>query len=133
MFTTDRGANIIAALSDNTRVDCAAHLINTVLRNAFDEKKNCPIEITRLVDTCKSLVQYVKRTSLQNLLSKSLIQSCDTRWNSAFMMLESVLERFDEVEQLLLKHAPAEIRRITAVDVDLLKELVPFLKVIEVK
>lgn len=129
VYTTDRGSNMILALSDDERIDCIAHILNTVLRNAFDEKKACPVSITKLIDATKGLVRYVKKSTLHNLLSKALVQSCETRWNSLYFMLGSVLERYNEVQDLLAKHAPSEIRRLTAIDTDLLNELVCFLKV----
>ncbi len=129
VFTTDCGSNMILALREDDRLDCIAHILNTILRNTFDEKKNCPPSVTRLLDAVKGLVRFMKKSSFHNQLSKSLIQSCDTRWNSVYHMLQSVLDRFDEVQTLILKQAAAEIRRVAAIDISLLKELVPFLQV----
>ena len=38
-FMTDRGANMIAVLRTDERLDCIAHGLNTVLINGFDPKK----------------------------------------------------------------------------------------------
>ncbi len=55
-FTTDRGSNMIVAFKDEDRLDCVAHILNTVLRHVFDEKKDCPSAVTHLIQSCKSLV-----------------------------------------------------------------------------
>ena len=77
-FTTDRGSNMIAALRSENRLDCAAHILNTVLRNTFDPKKGCPDDMTSLLNAAKGLVRYFKKTGLQTLLPKASQQSCDT-------------------------------------------------------
>ena len=38
VFTTDRGSNMIVALQQEERIDCIAHILNTVLRHTFDEE-----------------------------------------------------------------------------------------------
>lgn len=37
-FVTNQGSNMISALRNYNRLNCCAHLINTVLRNVFDLK-----------------------------------------------------------------------------------------------
>ena len=128
-FTTDRGSNMIAALRSEERLDCVAHILNTVQRNAFDAKKGCLAEITELLSAVKGLVRYFKKTGLQTLLPKALQQSCDSRWNSIYFMLDSVAGQYDEIQLVLLQHASQELRRLVAVDRELLTELLPFLKV----
>ena len=36
VFSTDRGSNIILALTDDERMDCANHVLNTILRHTLD-------------------------------------------------------------------------------------------------
>ena len=57
VITTDRGSNMVKALGDN-RLDCVAHVLNTVLRHTFNEKKLCPESVHSLLNECKSLVRY---------------------------------------------------------------------------
>ncbi len=128
VFTTDRLSNMVVALRDDDRLDCCAHILNTVLRNAFDEKKNCPPAITQLIESVNGFVRFIKKSSF-HFLTKSPLHSCDTRWNSAFLMLQSVQDRFTELQELLLKQSSADIRRMAAIDTSLLEEVVPFLKV----
>ena len=42
-------------------------------------------------------------------------------------MLKSVLDTYEELQKVFALHKPSELRRITAIDIDLLKELVEFL------
>jgi len=37
-FVTDQGANMLSTLRNYNRMNCCAHLLNTVLRNLFDLK-----------------------------------------------------------------------------------------------
>ncbi|CAI6358097.1 unnamed protein product [Macrosiphum euphorbiae] len=37
-FVTDQGTNMISALRNYNRLNCSAHLLNSVLRNVFDLK-----------------------------------------------------------------------------------------------
>lgn len=80
-FVTDNGANIVAALKNEQRISCAGHNINLILEYLFkhlDENN----EISILIQNCKSLVGYFKRSGLNNRLTVSLKQSVPTRWNS---------------------------------------------------
>lgn len=129
VFTTDRGANMIAALKGDERIDCIAHILNTVLRNAFDDQKDCPKPVTELLVACKGLVRYIKKTSIQHLLTKNVVQSCETRWNSTYLMLKSVSDAFDNIKEVLLLHAYAELHRLTAINKILLDEIVIYLEV----
>ena len=70
---------MISALRNEERLDCIAHVLNTVLRNSFDEKKDCPLEVTGLLNIVKGAVRYFKKTGLSNLLPKGLTQCCETR------------------------------------------------------
>ena len=127
VITTDRGSNMVKALDDNC-LDCVAHILNTVLRHTFNEKKLCPESVHSLLNECKSLVRYVKKGSLQNLLPGSLKQAIDTRWNSKYTMLVSIERQFNSVQQVFLQHAPTEMRRLIGIDVALVSELTKFLK-----
>ena len=55
-FTTDRGVHMIAALRTDERLDCIAHVLNTVLRNAFDRKNGCPIQVCILLTAVKNIM-----------------------------------------------------------------------------
>ena len=122
VFTTDRGSNMILALQNEDRIDCIAHVLNTVLRHTFD--KDCPKPITELINSAKSLVRYIKKGSLQNLLATSVKQSCVTRWNSTYFMLKSIQDVYANIQVVFAEHALKEMRRVTAIDLEPLKEVV---------
>ena len=55
------------------------------------------------------LIGYPERCLIV-LLSKGVKQSCETRWNSRFLMLESVQQQYQNIQQTLVQHAPAELK-----------------------
>ena len=126
VFTTDKGSNIVCALRDEERLDCVNHVLNRVLQHAL-EAKHAPQAITDLITASKSLVHYVKINSLQDLLTKTLKQSCATRWNSTFYMLQSVLDAHDDLKKLFANHKPKELHRVTSISATLLSALVDLL------
>ena len=79
-----------------------------------------------LMTGCKNLVCHFKHTGLQRKLSKTLKQECPTRWNSTYLMLESIVEQYDSIHDILKERS--ELRFLYAVDQDLLKEVCSFLK-----
>ena len=121
---------MIVALKDEERLSCAAHLLNTVLRNTFDPKKGCPDSITKTLTACKGLVKYFKVSSLRTLLRNSLQQSVETIWNWNYFMLVSVKKQFSAIRDVLLEHAPAELKRLQSVYLDVVEGLVKFLEVV---
>ena len=127
VFTTDKGSNIVLALTDEERLNCVNHIINRVLQQSLEEK-HCPAAIYQLIRDSKSAVQYVKRSSIQNLLKKTLKQSMDVRWNSTLTMLQSISESYQDLEDVFEAHKPRELHRITSLNTELLKELVSFLQ-----
>ncbi len=71
-------SQMIVAFHDDDRLVCTAHILNTVLRNAFDEKKNCHPATTQLIESVKLLFCFIKKSSFHHLLTKCLLQSRDT-------------------------------------------------------
>ena len=126
IFTTDRGSNIVCALKNDTRVDCIAHILNTVVTTALARAGE---EVEILLDNCKNLVRYVKKTSLQDNLKKTLKQSCDTRWNSTFTMLHSVKEALPKLTEIFTDDHPRQLHRVTCINTGLLEKLEAFLLV----
>ncbi|KAI2646914.1 Transposable element Hobo transposase [Labeo rohita] len=126
VFVTDRGANIVAALRGYTRLNCNAHILNITLSSAFAPDVLAEsTELSELLTSAKKLVKYFKHSGLQNSLKKSLKQSIETRWNSNYEMLDSILQQHEEICTLLLKNNQYE--RITQISANTLKT-VAFLK-----
>lgn len=106
VFVTDRGANIKAALSHDTRLNCAAHLINNVLETTFKENNlqhsPCLQPIAILLRSCQEVVAYFKRAALMDKLETSLVQIVPTRWNTHLAMLSSVYRNLEQIKKVSL-------------------------------
>ena len=77
------------------------------------------------VSLLKLLVAYFKRSGLNNKLSSALVQCCDTRWNSVFLMLQSLVKVYAEVQNVLT--AEAQEQRLLNIDISVVKILINFL------
>jgi len=93
--------NIKKALEQNTRVNCAAHMLSNILKATFDNKfisgedgRSETVPIFKLIQAAKALVGYMKRTGDNNKISKTLIQELEIRWNTSLLMLMSIEEQF---------------------------------------
>lgn len=118
VFVTDRGSNIVKALEEQTRINCANHLLNNVLDSAF----NSTVEIIPFFDACKKLVKYFKKTNLQHMLSTSLKNYCVTRWNSHLSLFQSISNNFMKIQEILTPIN--ETHRISEINISLLLALV---------
>jgi len=132
-FVTDQGSNMISALRNYNRLNCCAHLINTVLRNLFDLKflqqennnGSKPLEpITNLMTECKTLVKFMKISGKNSELSMVLVQEVETRWNTRLLMLQSVYKSLPEIIQIHGEY----FGHIQNINTELLKALIEFLK-----
>ena len=103
VFVSDSGPNIKAALKNYTWIPCSAHILNTVLRHTFSES-NAPEpikDVVGMLDKCKSLVKYLKKSGGVASLENTVMQECEVRWNSKINMLESVWKQYGDVRALL--------------------------------
>ncbi|KAH9366339.1 hypothetical protein HPB48_006209 [Haemaphysalis longicornis] len=103
VFVTDQGANIINALRPYARMNCSAHVLNTILRNTFDEgylTRELP-ELLEQLQKVKAVVTFLKQSGLASQLPHGVCQEVSTRWNSKLTMIKSVLTQYDEIESLL--------------------------------
>ncbi len=101
---TDRGSNIVVALRTVTRLNCAAHVINTVLCSTIckpSEEDAFGEEVSVLVTGLESLVTYFKQTNLKARLKKTLKASVEMHWNSIHTVLESISCQYKDVCALL--------------------------------
>ena len=91
-FVTDDASNVRLALSSYNRITCACHMLSTVLTHVLEPSTSanstCPLDMSDrpfaelikcTVSQCKSLTTYFKRTGLNNQLTTTLKQSCETR------------------------------------------------------
>lgn len=131
IWVTDQGSNIKKALEQNTRVNCAAHMISNILKATFDNKfisgedgRSETVPIFKLIQAAKALVGYMKRTGDNNKISTTLIQELEIRWNTRLLMLMPIEEQFQEIKDLY-KDEP---HRFYDIDLILLKKIIDFLK-----
>lgn len=92
IFVMDGATNMVKAFEANkkkkklNRLTCIRHLINTVLRNSFDDKKllaECE-EILVLLQETKDVVAHFQHLGNFNELDYSLKQHVDNRWNTNY-------------------------------------------------
>lgn len=142
-FTTDYGANIIAASNlfyeaneypGNKRMGCFDHRINAILRTGWSDTERTHDKALDFRQSVAALVQYSKHSkqnkrtnNLQSKLSKTLKKMSPTRWNSFYFTLNSISESFGEIEDAL--RGIREIRKLTCIDRYLLDSLTSLLKV----
>ncbi|KAK3921660.1 Transposable element Hobo transposase [Frankliniella fusca] len=72
------------------------------------EKECALLEIFKHVKGSKELVTYLKTSAFVNELPTTVKQEVDTRWNSLFTMLDSLLAVYDEVVTVLTKKGEAD-------------------------
>lgn len=122
IYVTDRGSNLIAALRNNVRLSCTAHILNNILEKTVDRNT----QFSDMINASKSLVKFFKQSGLQNKLSKSLKASVDTRWNSSFFMLKSIADVYCEVKELLSQRK--EESKLIEIRQPCLEKLISFLE-----
>lgn len=127
IFVSDRGGEIIAALNDYAeRLNCAAHLLKNIvdemLHKIGDEN---PVKI--LLENCRRLVTYVKRSNVQYRLPSGLKAEVLSRWNATLYMMESV-KKAQETEDLFeYLSSKGKSHLLTDIDNNLLDEVMELL------
>jgi hypothetical protein len=82
-------------------------------------------ELYEMIDDCKELVAYFKKSNLQCKLSNTLKQENATRWNSLLRSLLSILEMLTEIIALL--RGKGQLAKLARIQEALLKEFTTFL------
>ena len=82
IFVTDRASNMKLALTEQTRLDCAAHMVNSIVSKMFSEASNLELKIT--LRESRSLVTYVKKSNIQSELQVTLKAESVTRWSGKY-------------------------------------------------
>lgn len=127
VFVTDQGANMISALRPYARMSCCAHVLNTVLRNAFDDgylAEELP-DLLEQLKKVKAVVTLLKQSGLTSQLPHGVCQEICTRWNSKLAMIKSVLTQYDAIENLLNSRGNLLLEDVNKA---LLTEVVEFLE-----
>lgn len=93
---TDRGSNMLAAVTDLDSEVCVAHLLNNVVGSML---KLEPVK--EITSKAAHLVRYMKTSHAGALMTSKLKSYPDTRFNYAIDMLKSIYDNHEEVFQIL--------------------------------
>lgn len=83
VFVSDRGSNIVKAMSSFQHINCFAHMIHNTTEKMLEKNET--------VAALKSIVKYFKSNGTNALFENTLKSFVSTRWNSVYMMLQSCL------------------------------------------
>ena len=130
LIVTDNASSMKLAFNMLDWVSCAVHNISLVHKYAYggaDKSNSNPIPtITSLIITCKQIVTTMKKSGANKKLELTLKQEVETRWDSNYDMLQSILESYDELSKI--QSVKDELK---LVDKKILMELVELLKPIK--
>ena len=146
-FVTDCGANIKCALKNYNWYPCSAHVANTVLfltlkfmlnhsvcdrlglecyldTDASSTSDESNTTLKQMVVSCKELVAYFKRIGeIEGVCT--LKQEVETRWNSKYTMLQSILK---ECKICDILHKKGGMHRLQNIDFGDIQALCTFLE-----
>ncbi|XP_061571822.1 E3 SUMO-protein ligase ZBED1-like [Cololabis saira] len=135
-ITTDKGANIIKAVSLNrwTRLQCFGHRLHLAIERSMKDPR-----IDRAVAVCKKVVSsfsfsWKRRRDLAtaqqklNLPAHQLISESPTRWGSREKMIERVLEQEKAISQVLAADKKTRHLVLTWQDLEVLESVHKALK-----
>ena len=97
---SDSDSKLVAAVNPNfTRLSCSAHDLNLAVKHSINREGT---GICTTVEQSKKLVQHFKRIkSDTSPLKTKLVQSVETRFNSIYHMLDSILRNWNEIVTVL--------------------------------
>lgn len=97
VYISDNGSNLVSALKDEAHLRCVCHCINLAVTQAIESCER----LVQSLGACRKLVTHFKRCELQQHLTNSLKQDVETRWNSIYEMVHSIMKVEKEVVTLL--------------------------------
>lgn len=120
VFVSDSDPKLVAALRDDfERQSCAIHDLSLCVKAALKCSEANSIGI--MISDSKILVRHFKKTGLNRTLSKTLKQDVSTRFNSVYIMLQSLDDVFEEVNSQLT--ATDDIKYIANIKRKMLKSV----------
>lgn len=104
IIVTDNAKNMSSAFKTYHWVGCTAHNLSLLQKYSFgmDKKSKAypPIPaIKTLVEATKSMVEKVKKGSINTQLESRLKQQVESRWDTYYDMFESVLENYESLKK----------------------------------
>ncbi|KAB7505385.1 Transposable element Hobo transposase [Armadillidium nasatum] len=129
IFVTDQDPNIVKAFQDNNRLNCLSHIINTILHHTFNEdylKEKLP-EIQRVIQLLSNFEKLLKEYEFsKNNLEHKVLQEIETRWDSKFVILKSILDNYNRIQNLIVEGKFPQLGNIPK---DNIEDLVYFVEV----
>lgn len=130
-WVTDRGENVRIAYSkeDSVRFNCLAHVINNIVEDMCKKTD----EAKKIIANASSLVTYMKRSGLNARLKKTLMSHVETRWNTVYYTINSIIVNYVDTLKLLNEREVetrdySYARKITCLDENDLKSMRDFLE-----
>jgi len=126
--TFSSAPNLVAGLrNDFDRLACAAHDLNLVVSHGVHDAEE---PVKQALHAAKELVRHFKQSGLNcdSRLFTRLVQQCDTRWNTAYLMLSSIVENWKPVKEILDDRD--ELEYVTALRKPLLESIIRPLKML---
>jgi hypothetical protein len=103
VFVSDSDPKLVAALrQDFDRQSCVCHDLSLAVKTGLKSVESGAVGMT--IESCKNLVRYFKKSGMNRRLSKTLKQEVETRFNSTYIMLQSLDCVFDEVTVMLAEN-----------------------------
>ena len=125
-FVSDSDSKLVAAIRPVfTRVSCSAHDLSLCVKTALKRQSS----ISDLIEGAKTIVQHFKRVKYdESMIKTKLVQSVETRFNSTYHMLESIIKNWDGIVSILCERNELPyLSAISKINVELLcKILSPF-------
>lgn len=125
IWISDRGGNIKNALTLSVRLNCFAHLINNLVEHMCTKDSN----MKTIVSDAASLVRFMKKSGLINQkLDGPLKSYIETRWNTVYYMLSSILVNFESIQAILSQRQDDAVLKLIRLPKVVMKTAVEFLK-----
>lgn len=128
-MVSDRGSNMLAAFSGLASEVCLPHRLNNVTQQIMKVS-----EVKDIVKQSAALVTYMKQSHTMSQMSSKLKNYPETRFNYAFEMLQSIIENYTEVYNVLRAKEESNNKyrgltdKITCLPIEKMKEICGFLK-----
>lgn len=128
-MVTDRGSNMLSAISGLESGLCKAHLLNNVTQQIMKVP-----EVKDIVNQASSLVRYMKTSHAGAQMTSKLKSYPETRFNYAYDMLLSICQNHTEVYNVLRDKEESSrnhrglTEKITCLPIEKLNEICDFLK-----
>lgn len=99
IILSDRGANIKFGLINHNfiRLTCYAHVIHNLVTHMLGDPN-----IAASIKNASKLSSYFKNSGLNKSIKKSLKRFTPTRWNSVYIMLDAIIDGYQEIYDVLV-------------------------------